>query len=186
MRKRKNSEKLREIVIKFGIKGSRYLGDVELLIRDCKLRDGAKAYSSCEVVYEDFKNEIVKEVRDFKIVVSGEIFSGLFTENDIRNIIGHEVAHILLYKENKFSIGHGIAFIKKCKEIGLDKEFIDSGYRLQIQEKPRALSKYGYVKVICENCKKEIMKTNCNSTIISIGNKKACPKCNGHLKVVRY
>ncbi len=54
--------------------------------------------------------------------LSTNLISGIYEIEDVINTIGHELAHIYVYK-NKGKSNHGTEFKRACRKLGITKDF---------------------------------------------------------------
>ena len=171
---------IKRIAIKYGANAGVNLSDITIDVSSFNGQRGAKACASCDIYTNDETGEL-ERVNNFKITVHEEMVSGLHSKDVIENIIGHEVAHMLLYKLGKFKEQHSETFILKCLEIGVDEEYAEACPRLKVQGNPLLLRKYDYRKIQCKGCGMEVEKTNSPSRANDITRNYKCGKCGDKL-----
>lgn len=176
---------IKRIIEEFGNKVNVDLSEVKVSIVPVVERIGVKACALCDYEIDEYSREVLK-TWNYEIRVAEEIVSGIMEEDIIKNIIGHEVAHILLYMENNLEAGHKRDFIIKCLKLGVRRDYANSNPEIQVQGNPKTLKKYGYKKVVCKCCGKVIERTNSNTRVRNLIKNFKCSACGGELGFKRY
>lgn len=84
--------------------------------------------------------------------LSKNLVSGIYQLDDVINSIGHELAHIYVYK-NRGKNSHGAEFKRACKKLGISKDFWNKEIELHKTKNYYFKTKKvtGYVGY-CSNC----------------------------------
>ena len=127
------------------------------------------------------------ELKEIKIAAF--LVNGNYREEDIDDIIKHELLHWYTDMVHQRSCGHGEEYKANCRKHGVNPQSANTrptiyqreeGVRVK-RHKPKRLKKGEYHKVVCSKCKKELYRSKNKSKLIEVmrkGLNEGCKECN--------